>query len=101
MHDVDVEKIDRTHLLNALDVIMSHTVDGLSTVLPGYQAMSKWESPRVMGSHILEEFVPEHIKKKTKVLLQRRWNLLQIKGQFQALRNDISREFSPLNTEYR
>ena len=67
MHDADVEKIDRTHMLYALDVIMSNTVDGLSTVLPGYQAMSKWESPRVMASHILEEFVPEQIKKKSKV----------------------------------
>eukprot|EP00057_Strongylocentrotus_purpuratus_P033242 XP_790708.1 PREDICTED: sulfotransferase family cytosolic 1B member 1 [Strongylocentrotus purpuratus] len=68
MNDVQIEKIDRTHMVFALDLALTHNVDGLATVTPGHEAMTKWESPRVMASHLLEEFAPEQIKKKSKVI---------------------------------
>ena len=63
MYDVDIEKIDRSHMVYGLDLTLAHNVDGLATITPGYEAISKWESPRVIPTHILEEFCPEQIKK--------------------------------------
>ncbi|XP_054774393.2 sulfotransferase 1C3-like [Lytechinus pictus] len=67
-NDVEIEKIDRRRMVYALDLALSHSAEGLATITPGHEMMAKWESPRVMSSHILEEFAPEQIKKSSKVI---------------------------------
>ncbi|XP_071478846.1 sulfotransferase 1B1-like [Diadema antillarum] len=63
MNDVQVDKIDRSHMTYALDLALASTKDGTTKVIPGYKAMESWSSPRVMGTHVPEEFAPEQLKK--------------------------------------
>ncbi|XP_030843935.1 sulfotransferase 1C3 [Strongylocentrotus purpuratus] len=68
MNDLQADKINREAMLFALDQAMSNKVDDVTKVTPGHEVMAKWRSPRIMASHLLEEFAPDQIKKRSKVI---------------------------------
>ena len=67
MNDLQVDKINRESMSLALDLALSDKVDNVTKVTPGHEIMAKWKSPRIMLSHLLEEFAPDQIKKRSKV----------------------------------
>ncbi|XP_054774331.2 sulfotransferase 1A1-like [Lytechinus pictus] len=68
MNDLQLDKINREANLFALDFAIANNNENTTKVTPGHEIMAQWKSPRIMVSHILEEFAPEQIKKGSKVI---------------------------------
>eukprot|EP00057_Strongylocentrotus_purpuratus_P034101 XP_793921.2 PREDICTED: estrogen sulfotransferase-like [Strongylocentrotus purpuratus] len=68
MNDLQADKINRESMSLALELVLSDKVDNVTNVTPGHEIMAKWRSPRIMLSHLLEEFAPDQIKKRSKVI---------------------------------